>query len=440
MTDVQRYLGTGSIPRDERPLTAAVPAHLPPRLTICLLDFSWYTQAGVGEPYEDLDAVCADLAARGFNTIRICAAPLLTGGELGLDDLARGLEIEGLGARSSFGYLGQRTRWYDAPGGYRIDLVDRLIALIAAADRHGIVVILSSWEYQQSPAFAASPRWFEAIDAVPLHERFSLLARAWDTLITRVTAAGFRHRIALVELHNEIDFSILPDLASDGVEPLEWLAQRHPDLLVTASVGKPPHLSMHELPPGLRAAQFHVYCYGVVDELQAEVDIRSEGGADFPNAALRALLVADAPDLDDYPRAAEWKYRATVVTDQMLYGYDWIDAAAWDRRLYEAVDRYRLMMRREIESRVVAISRWARAQAIPAVIGEGWVGYTPLESRFEEGDEGRRLSEYGIQVALDHGIWGVVLGSNVAPHHPSWQLEAWQTATNRAILDYTIAH
>lgn len=435
MTDAQRYLGAGTETRDERPLTGPIPAHLPGRLTISLLDFSWYTQAGPGQPYEHLDAVMAELAERGFNTVRICAAPLLTDADLGLDDLARDLEIEGLGVSSALGYLGQRTRWYDAPGGYRVDLVARLEELFVAAERHGIVVILSSWEYQQSTAFAASPAWFDAIDAVPLERRYEVLVGAWDRLIGRLTAAGHRDSIALVELHNEVDFSILPPLKDAGIASLEWLATQHPDLLVTASYGKPPHLSMHELPGGFGAAQFHVYCYGVVDALQSEIDIRSEGSADFPNAALAALLRPDAPAVADYPRAADWKYSATVVTDQMFYGYDWIDAEAWDRCLLADVAPYRLMMRREIESRVIAVSRWARAHGIPAIIGEGWVGYTPRDSWFEEGDEGRALAEYGVDVALAHGIWGVVLGSNIAPHHPSWHLAEWQTALNRRILE-----
>ena len=58
------------------------PAHLPERLTISLWDFSWYTRAGAGEPYADLDAAFAETVERGYNAVRICAAPLLTFGGL----------------------------------------------------------------------------------------------------------------------------------------------------------------------------------------------------------------------------------------------------------------------------------------------------------------------------------------------------------------------
>lgn len=429
----ERYLGSGTVPDDTRGLTGPIPAHLPDRLAITLWDFSWYTRAGDGDLYADLGAACADAAALGYNAIRICAAPLLLFGDLGLDDLARTLEIEGLGPAASGGFYGQRTRWYDAPGGYAVDLYAHLEALFVAARRHGLVLILASWEYQQSPSFARSSRWFDAIDAIPLDRRYRLLADAWDRMLAWIDDHGFRDLVALVELHNEVDFSILPALADGGAAEVERLRRRHPDLLITASYGKPPHLAMHRVPAGLGAAQFHVYSYGVLDALQKRIDIRSEGSEDFPNAELRSLLLPDAPSPAEYGRPADWKLRATVVTDQMIYGYDWVDVAAWDRWLDDAYPPFAEVMRREIESRVIAIAEWARWQGVPALVGEGWVGYTPLHGTFEEGETGRELAEHGIRTALDNGVWGVVPCSNAAPHHPMWQLRDWQQRINALV-------
>ncbi|WP_221583543.1 cellulase-like family protein [Microbacterium sp. G2-8] len=433
MTD--RYLGAGAAASPDLGPTGAVPTHLPSRLAITLWDFSWYTQAGPGQPYADLDAAVADAASLGYNAIRICAAPLLLGGALGLDELAEDLPIEGLGSAPNGGHYGERTRWYDAPGGFRVDLRDRLDRLFRAARRHDMVIVLASWEYQQSPAFCADPRWFEAIDAVPLADRYDVLADAWTDLLRWLTAHGHRDRIALVELHNEVDFSILPDIAgAAGRAAVRRLRDAHPDLFVTASYGKPPHLAMHQVPAELGAAQFHVYSYGVLDELQKRIDIRSEGTEGFPNSALRSLLRADAPTFAEYGRPAAWKLRATVVTDQMVYGYDWVDPHAWDTWLDAHYPEFAAVMHREIESRVIAIAEWARWREVPAVIGEGWVGYTPLLGTFEEGDTGRALAEHGIRTALERGVWGVVLSSNAAPHHPLWQQRDWQTQMNAEIL------
>ena len=73
----ERYLGSGTVADMPTGLTGPVPAHLPDRLAITLWDFSWYTRAGAGDVYADLDAACAEAAGLGYNAIRICAAPLL---------------------------------------------------------------------------------------------------------------------------------------------------------------------------------------------------------------------------------------------------------------------------------------------------------------------------------------------------------------------------
>ena len=117
----------------------------------------------------------------------------------------------------------------------------------------------------------------------------------------------------------------------------------------------------------------------------------------------------------------------------MIYGYDWLDPDAWDGWLDEHYGPYGQVMRREIESRVIAVAEWARWRRVPVLIGEGWVGYTPLHGSFEEGETGRALAEHGISTALEHGVWGVVLCSNAAPHHPMWALRDWQRAQNLRI-------
>lgn len=415
-------------------LTGEVPAHLPRRLAICLWDFSWYTRAGEGEPYADLDEAFAQTVARGYNAVRICAAPLLLFGDLGLDDLAVDLPVSGLGCSASHGRYGQRTRWYDVAGGYRLDLRSRFMELLARARVHGVVVILSSWEYQQSPAFAGDRRWFDAIDAVPPGLRYAALALAADWMLAAVEEAGYGDVVAFTELHNEVDFSVLPALHGEGEQAIEAVSAAHPGQLVTASYGRPPHLDMAAVSPALQVAQFHVYGYGVLDALQRRLDIRSDGSEGFPNDALRAMLVPHAPTPDRYGRPAGWRLRATVVTGQMLYGYDWIDPRLWDRWLYDHYGEHREAMRTEIRSRVLAVAAWARRRGVPAVVGEGWVGYTPRDGQFEEGPVGTELAELGVATALESGVWGVVLCSNAAPHHPFWSDVEWQRRMNRLVL------
>lgn len=408
-----------------------VPAHLPERLAISLWDFSWYTRAGAGEPFADLDSVFGEAVARGYNAVRICAAPLYL---FGPTPMPEALEVSGLGIAPTGDLYGAGTRWYDVSGGFAVRLLDRLLELFAAADRHDCVVILSSWEYQQSPAFAQDDTWWRALDAIPFETRLDALAAAWIQLIAALRRAGLTHRIAFVELHNEVDFSRVPDDPVSIDRAVGAFSGDVPDVPVTVSYGKPPHLDMSALPSTLQLAQMHVYSYGVLDALQARIDLRDTGTTGFPNRALRALLRREAPSWAAYGRPAAWRLQATVITDQMLYGYDNVDPRLWDRWLYDHYGAHRQLMHREIESRVDAVAAWARRLDIPVVIGEGWVGYTPLLAGFEEGPIGTELAEHGMAIAARVGAWGATPCSNAAPHHPMWIDIAWQQQATSMIV------
>jgi hypothetical protein len=99
------------------------PAQLPAKLTITLWDFTWYTQTAKGEPFYDLDRAFAEAVDRGYNTVRICAAPLLLFGEHDIDTTA--LQFVNMG-----GDTGQRTRWYNAAGGAVLNGRAHLLALL----------------------------------------------------------------------------------------------------------------------------------------------------------------------------------------------------------------------------------------------------------------------------------------------------------------------
>lgn len=392
-------------------------------LALTLWDFSWYLRAEPGGPFASIESALDEAVDRGYGAVRICAAPMLIAGGLGLSSE---IEVSGLGPAPTGAFYGQRTRWYDVPGGYRIDVRERLLALLDGARRRGIAVVLATWEYQQSSSMAADAAWWEAMDAVPLAERYDALAEAWHRLLGEIDAAGLSDTIAFVELHNEVDFSLVPSWPEGGARALARLRAQHPDVLVTASWGKPPHLDMPQIGDGLDVAQFHIYAYGVLDALQKRIDLREEGSAGFPNAELRALLRDDAPAASVYGRPADWRMRATVITDQMVYGYDWIDVERWDAWLYAHYQEHRAAMLADIDARLTGVASWARRQGIPLAVGEGWVGYTPRDGGFEEGPAGHELAEHGIRRARELGAWMVVTCSNAAPHHPMWTQRDWQ--------------
>jgi len=413
---------------------AGVPAHLPPRLTITLWDFTWYTRTTPGEPFHDLDAAFAEAVERGYNTVRICAMPYLLFGDHGIDTSALRLTTMG-------GAVGRRTRWYDVAGGAIVDGRRRLRELFEAARRHDCRVILSSWEYQQSPAFLEGPQWYDALMAIPPEQRHVTVARAMADLVQFVKDAGLADRIAYAELHNEVDLSRLTQVPGGDADPywpqrqpvadgVELMRRRHPDILATTCYGIPPYLDIGAVPDNGQVATSTCYVYGVLAALERWAGVRVPP-PEFPRPQLRSLLREDAPPFEEYAKQSEpWRLKATGVSASMFYAYDWVDTARWDRWLYENYGDYRVAMANALDDRLSVLVRWAERHRVPAVIGEGWIGYTPLEAEFEDGPVGQGIAEQGLERCIAHGFWGTVLGSNSAPHHPGWRNVDWQRRWN----------
>lgn len=165
----------------------AVLSRLPRKLTLTMWDFSWYTMTLPDEPYHDLAARCKEAADRGYNSIRICAMPFLL-------FTAEGKRPGPLHF-GSLGEVGQRTRWYNCRGGAELDGHAHLLELFRQAKAHGLYIMLSSWEYQQSPSFLAYPALRDELAAIAPAERFMTLARSMDQLIRYI-----KGKASLIEL------------------------------------------------------------------------------------------------------------------------------------------------------------------------------------------------------------------------------------------------
>lgn len=403
-----------------------LPEHLPERLTISLWDFTWYTRTGPGEPFEDLDVAFAQAVERGYNTVRICAMPYLLFGGSGHDTSA--LTFAPLG-----GGYGQGTRWYDVRQATTVDGRAHVIALFEAARRHDCYVIVSSWEYQQSPCFLTHPTWFEALIAVEPAKRPAALASALADLVSYLSEHGLDDRIAFVELHNEVQKGRLTDAVEPSLEPIttlqplledavEQFRARHPHVPVTVNYARMPVGQMRSIARNIDVAVFHPYLYGVLGQLIDEFALR-DGTRPFPQERANAeLLRTGAPPLEAWkpPGGQAWRADATFIPHREVYVHDWCDPVRWDRWLYDRYGEHRRAMQVRLELWLDAAADWAAAHEVPLVFGEGWIGYTPLYGTFEEGPVGAGICEAAVRYAAARDAWGTIVCSNAAPHHPMW--------------------
>ncbi|WP_218125351.1 cellulase-like family protein [Glycomyces harbinensis] len=413
-------------------------SHLPERLAISLWDFSWYVRTGPGEPFEDLDAAFARAVDLGYNAVRICAMPFLLF-RSGLDTTA--LRLEALGD----GY-GSRVRWYDLASPTVIDAKSHLLDFFRAADRHGVTVIASSWEYQQSPAFAATRDWYDALHAVDPARRLTELGEAMADLVDLLAEHGLDHTVAMVELHNEVQLGYLTE-GLPGADPVVELRERleagidafrarRPEVLCAANYAGVPVASMRGLPRNATALAFHPYVYGVLDDLVREFALRDDP-SEFPQERADAeLLRPGAPRLADWnlPPEAAWRSRASIMKRTEVYVHDWCDPEKVDRWLYDRYGAHRLAMAAQLRDWIDAAADNAARLGVPLVFGEGWVGYTPRDCRFEEGPVGAQICRDAAAHAARVEAWGSIVCSNAAPQHPMWADEEIQRECNAIIL------
>jgi hypothetical protein len=417
-----------------------VPPHLPEKLTITLWDFSWYTRTANGDAFADLDAAFIEAVERGYNTVRICAMPFLLFGS--------GLATTRLPFTSLGGDYGQRTRWYNVVGDAEIDGRAHLVRLFEAARRHGCYVIVSSWEYQQSPAFLADSAWSDALLAVPTERRALALADAYAEMVTFLVDRGLDDRIAFIEIHNEVQAGYLADDLEAGTDPVlalqgrleeavDRLHERAPGRMVTVNYARVPVGSMRGVARNVDVGVFHPYVYGVLEELYDTFRLRRMD-LPFPEELARAeLLRSDAPDPEAWrpPAPASWRQVATIVPSREVYMHDWSDPEKFDRWLYSRFANYQPHMRAVMEQWLLAASDWALANDVPLVFGEGWVGYTPLLSDFEGGPIGAQVCRDAVKRAGELGAWGAVVCSNAAPHHPMWADVPLQQEINAEFME-----
>ena len=419
-----------------------IPEHLPQRLTLSFWFGFWATDIEVGEGFHDLEGAFRDLVARGFNTVRIDG---LWSWCFTRDGKPRGpVEIGNVARPGTCDYGPGLT----ARGGGRVDALPRLLQLFELARKYDVYVALTSWEYQpgHTLGFLADPGLRQEILSIPVPDRFDYTSMQIDRQLDAIKAAGFADRIAYVEFHNEIDYSIglglpggRPALRAAVERQIAFLRQRHPDLLITDDYSLPcpeqgfDYDTTQDFIEGLAAnsqlVDHHLYAWSASVQ-QAFFQAAGIGWASSDPDELLPRLQRDHPFYRQLikPGSPSWEeYKQGIGCDWFkqwwptLYLYQYMDVDLYDTWMFTHYPQYEERMRGFWRNAIQAMSHHARARRIPLVCDEGYLCWPPTHSEFEPSAVGRASFEFIMEHMLEAGYWGYMVSTYAFPGQPLWE-------------------
>ena len=408
---------------------AAIPAHLPKRLSISCWIWSWITFALPDEPYGDLEKCVAGLKDRGFNAIRVdaglnwCYRP---------DGRPRGQMEFGPWAAGVSGNMST----VNCRGGGRHDVLARVVRLMELARKYGVYVILTSWEYQDSTWFVADPKIRAEVYAVPESDRLMHLARHHDRLLRLLKDKGLEKHVAFVEVHNEIEYSEFPK--GDGgkarhAEAVAFLRAAHPDILVAGDYGS------HDpkiVPDNIQVYDQHTYTGAAMyfDNFYNQTVLHPSFDRKDPRKLplLAALLKPDITPWDEVMKPAE---NIRPFWRPITWLYHNLDNAKFDEWMLKRLPEWAPKIRASAVQTYEADAREAARRGVPAVMDEGGFFFPPFGSRWEQAPQALAYFEFMADLAIKHRYWGFMPTTYCGPEHPLWHEKAeWLKKINTRFL------
>jgi len=409
-----------------------IPGHLHKRLTISF--WIWGSQdTGAGDVLHDLQTRMVELKERGFNCVRVDSGAGLCHDATGR---LRG-QVEMLKSFPGHGHL---IRQMECCQGGRCDVLERLVELFEAAQRHDVQVILSSWFYLHTFWFLDA-RLANELLAVPPENRFMYFAKALDWIITALRERGLHKQLAFAEIFNEADgLPFITDYAKNVCaeetfhnyrrlheEALDFLRNRHPDLLF-AFDAYTTYVNQSLVPRNMQVWNLHsYYLWRAYDVFEGELvcgkaDLNDPGSYASIRRFLRPELVPFASVKccrGDRPLAVDNWYRR-------IWLYRNVDPTALpaleevlSENLAQNVERYK---QRATDAVVHAASvSNALAPGVPMVMGEA-ATYCALNAmRWEERSEAYwSVLTHMVGLLKSHGYWGCMPRTNSGPDDPAW--------------------
>jgi hypothetical protein len=437
----------------------SLPSHLPAKLSICYWGWDWLTAVGSGEAYEDLDRAMRETKERGFNCIRPDMG-------LGLIHDTQGRPRGKVRFRAHFPGANSNLQCINSRGGAEYDVRRRVLRLMELAEKYDMVVIGTSWLYQDMITDIDHEDIRREVMGVPYNDRIGLLRTWWDWLLQEIKQQGLLHRFAFVELINEMDCTpcIWPreggeiptyeDLFDDKTVPLQsdWikrlageavaiLRQKYPELVITIDMAFVAGFAGC-LPENAQVADHHLYHDSVTQGVFGAAGVHA-GAKDFSwetgpsieaNELLASLLKKNILSWKDFNRLDTYTRRTWRI---IPWFYENLDNDKYDDWCRAHFPEYKDKIEENVKKVIETAVDFAGPRGLPLVVDEGYLFFPPLNSRFLMGPEGRWGEELVATAAVKAGYWGVLPTGFFRPNTPlTWYDDGqceWILNLNRTI-------
>lgn len=405
------------------------------KLTVCFMIYGLYAEDG-RDFYDDVDRIFREAKERGFNCVRFDdGAGLLCDP----DGRARGPVT----IRPPFGKYTHVVRQSDPIARVmRVDVCARLLKIFAAAKKHGLKLIPSSWYYLHT-------NWLtdDAINrelfGLPTERKIAYFGEELDRVLTLARENGYIDRIAFAEIFNEFDG--LPfageyknDLSAEENAHLracheaavDRLRAHHPDVKFGYDSASA-YSDTGMMPRNVDVWNCHSYYLWPIYEKNFEGNVVCRSLEEIPySEKTRAYLREDRTKVGDVARemggavrtGGDWPRRialySSIADEKMPALEDLLEKAM----IAEGED-YFAGLARAVDHAVGR--RDALLPGADLVLGEG-VTYCASNYLHWEEHSDRYWEMLLRQAALlrDKGFSGTVVRTTACPEDPSWDCRA----------------
>lgn len=386
------------------------------KLTIC------YNAWMIFNENDDYDDQIFQIADRGFNCVRIEAGAGL------LWDKAGNVRDDVL-ISAPFGEYTKYTTYKVIVNKKRLNLMERLLRICRAAQKHKVKVVLSSWFFLHTNWYCeeADKRW---IYDMSTEEKMSFFADQLSRILDVLKQENLIDVVAFAEIFNE--FEGLPFAQNSNKDKelsdmlrclhekeIAKLKKHHPDVLF-AYDSVSAYVREEMIPRNIDVLNFHCYyLWPVYEAFEKDLIQFSLEEMEIPDSTRyflkeQIVTVKEVVEaMDNFRSGLDWPRRISLYLS--------IDSqkeaaltAMLDKELEDNFDQYTARFRKGID-KVIA----THATAVPnskLVMGEGATYCASPTLLFERDSEHfwKVLKEQMVY-ARDKGLWGTVITTTHAP-------------------------